>query len=127
MPYGASAYGAAAYGGSANSANEQILFPLLNRAPNTLFTASLIFSGSEQFYDILTLQGSEPGSGPSGLEYKVYTSHGPGETPQLQVTVSGNGTAVVGAAPIIAVTAIIDSAVWGVGTDFSVRGRPRAQ
>lgn len=126
MSYGSSTYGGAAYGGSANAVNEQVFFPLDNRDPDVLYEAIVLFNGPEEFYDILTLQGSE-GTGPSGLEYKVYTSHGPGETPQLQVTIGGNGVTQIGAAPIIVVTAIIDGAVWAFGQDFSVKGRPYTQ
>lgn len=127
MSYGASAYGAAAYGGGANSANEQVFFPLTNYAPDVLFEASAIFNGPEEFYEILARQASEPEAGPVGTEYKVYTSHGPGETPQLQVTFGGNSQAIVGAAPIIVVTAIIDGAVFGAGNLIEVRGRPYNQ
>lgn len=124
MSYGSSVYGGSTYSGNANSANEQVFFPLINRDPDILYEARAIFSGNDQLYSIFTVQGSEPGSGPSGIEYKVYTVHGEGETPQLASTVQGNGQTVVGAAPTIIVTAIIDSAVWGVGTDFRVFGRP---
>lgn len=97
------------------------------RPSDTLFEAIGSFSGPEEWYEILTLQSSEPGSGPIGTEYKIYTSHGEGETPQLQVTVGGNGQTIIGAAPIIVVTAIIDSSVFAFGLDFSVRGRPYTQ
>jgi hypothetical protein len=127
MSFGSSAQGSSAYGGNANAVNEQVFFILDNRAPDVLYEAQANFNGPETFYEILTLQGSESGSGPSGIEYKVYTSDGPGITPQLQVTIGGNGQSIIGAAPIIVVTAIIDSAVWAVGTDFSVRGRPYTQ
>lgn len=127
MSYGSGAYGSLAYGGGSNAANEQAFFALLNRAPDTLFEASALFTGPEAWYEILTRQGSEPGSGPAGVEYRFYTSDGPGLTPQPQGGIGGNGQTIIPAAPIIVVTAIIDSAVWGVGTDFSVRGRPYTQ
>lgn len=127
MSYGSSAYGAAAYGGGANGANEQIFFPLIERPPDVLFEATGLFNGPEEFYEILTLQGTEPGSGPAGVEYRFYTSGGPGQTPQPQGGLAGNGQAIIGAAPIIVVTAIIDSSVWSLGVRFSVRGRPYTQ
>lgn len=127
MSYGSGAYGSTAYGGIANAVNEQIFFPLLNRDPDVTYEASALFNGPEEFYEILTLQGSEPGAGPAGVEYRFYTSDGPGLTPQSQGGVAGNGQAIIPAAPIIVVRVIIDSAVWGAGTDFSVRGRPYTQ
>lgn len=127
MSYGASAYGAAAYGSGANGANEQVFFPIVEREPDVLFEASALFNGPEEFYEILTLQETEPGSGPAGVEYRFYTSDGPGLTPQSQGGVAGNGQAIIPAAPIIVVTAIIDSNVWSLGLRFSVRGRPYTQ
>jgi len=130
MPYGSSAYGGTAFGGNANSADEQIFFGPLGRpnyAPDVLHEASGNFSGSTEFYEILTQQGSEPGSGPAGIEYKVYTSPQEGITPQLQVTATGNTQLIIGADAIIIVTALIDGAVWATGLDFSVKGRPYTQ
>lgn len=127
MSFGSSSFGSTAFGGNANAVNEQVFFILANRAPDTLFEATALFNGSETFYEILTFQGSEPGSGPMGIQYEIFTSHGEGETPISQVKVSGNGQSIIGAAPIIIVTAIIDSNVWGVGTDFRVLGRPYTQ
>lgn len=123
MAYGAVAYGASAYGGTANAVNEQIFFPLADREPDTLYEATALFNGPEELYEILTNQGSE-GSGPAGVEFRFYTSDGPGLTPQSQGGVAGNGQAVIRAAPIIVVTVMIDSAIWAFGNDFSVRGRP---
>lgn len=123
MSYGSASYGSTSYGGNANSLNEQVFFPLDNRDPDVLFTAEAAFTGQETTYSVYTLQGSE-GTGPAGVEYKIYTAHEQGETPQLQVTVQGNGQSVIAAAPRIVVTAIIDSAVWSVGEDFKVTGRP---
>lgn len=129
MPYGSSTYGGAAYGGIANSANEQVFFPVIpnNYAPDVLHERTVIFTGPEDFYEILFRQGSENPSGPNGAEYKVYTSHGEGETPQLQVTVGGIGQTIIGAAPIIVVTAFVDSAIWALGLNFSIVGRPYIQ
>lgn len=127
MSYGSGAYGSTAYGGGANAANEQIIFPLVLRAPDVLYEAVALFSGPEEFYEILTHQSSEPGAGPAGVEYRFYTSDGPGLTPQPQGGIGGNGQSIIAAAPIIVVTAIIDSAVWVAGNDFSVRGRPYNQ
>jgi hypothetical protein len=127
MAYGTSTYSASAYGGSANAVNEQIFFPLLNRDPDVLYEATGLFNGSEEWYEILTHQGSEPGSGPTGIEYKVYTSPQEGITPQLQATIGGSGQTIITPAAIVIVTAIIDSEVWAFGNDFSVRGRPYTQ
>lgn len=127
MSFGASSFGSTSFSGSANSANEQVFFVLDFRAPDTLFEASALFNGTEEFYEILTQQGAEPGSGPMGIQYEIFTSHGEGETPISQVKVSGNGQSIIGAAPIIIVTAIIDSDVWPSGLNFRVRGRPYTQ
>lgn len=129
MSFGSSAFGSTAYGGSANASNEQIFFsyPEPNRAPDVLYEARASFNGPEEFYEILTIQGSESGSGPSGILYEVFTSHGEGQTPQSQGTIEGNNQFIIGAAPIIVVTAIVDSAVWAVGTNFGVKGRPYTQ
>jgi len=128
MSYGSSVYGGAAYGGSVNSANEQIFFaPGPNQAPDVLHEARANFTGITQFYEILTRQGSEPSSGPMGIEYKVYTSPQEGITPQLQATIGGNGQTIITPDAIIIVTVLIDSAVWVSGLDFSVRGRPYTQ
>lgn len=128
MSFGSAALGSSALGGNANSANEQVFFPYPepDRAPDVLYEASALFNGPETSYEILTIQGSE-GIGPSGIEYKVYTSEGPGHTPQLQVTLGGNGQSIIAAAPIVVVTAILDSAVWPSGLNFGVKGRPYTQ
>ena len=129
MSYGSSAYGASAYGGSANAVNEQVFFPANapNLEPDTLYEATAFFNGPEEFYEILTHQGSESGSGPSGVAYQFYTSHGPGETPQDAGGFGGNGQSIIAAAPIIVVTVFVDSTVWPTGVDVSVRGRPYNQ
>lgn len=128
MPYGGAAYGASAYGGSANAVNEQIIFPLTSEyAPDVLHERRVFFNGPQSFYEILIRQGSENPSGPNGAEYKIYSSHGEGETPQLQTTVGGNGQSIIGAAPIIVVTALVDSAIWVSGLNFSIVGRPYTQ
>lgn len=124
MSYGSSTYSGSAYGGNANSVNEQVFFQLDIRVPDVLFEAEAAFMGEDSLYSVYTLQESESGSGPAGVEYKIYTAHEQGETPQLQVTVQGNGQSVIAAAPRIVVTAIIDSAVWAVGQAFRVTGRP---
>lgn len=128
MSFGSSAYGSTAYGGRANASNEQIFFsyPEPERAADVLYEATALFNGTTTFYEILTLQGSE-GTGPSGIEYKVYTLNGQGQTPQLQVTLGGNGQSIIYAAPIIIVTALIDGTVWAFGTNFGVKGRPYTQ
>lgn len=126
MGYGSSAYGATAYGGNANAVNEQIFFPLLGEdlPPDVLHERSALFTGSSERYQILTRQGSENPSGLNGAEYKVYVSHSEGETPQLQVTVQGIGQTIVSAGRLIVVTAIVDSAIWPSGLNFSIVGRP---
>jgi hypothetical protein len=126
MSYGATGYGGAAYGGTANSANEQIFFPVptVDLAPDVLHERSVIFNGQESLYSVFIRQGSENPSGPNGAEYKVYASHSEGETPQLQVTLGGAGQTVIGAARLIIVTALVDSAIWPAGLNFSIVGRP---
>jgi hypothetical protein len=124
MSYGTTAYGAAAYGGIANSANEQIFFPLALYSPDVLREAEAIFTGSEEFYSIFTVQNGEPISGPIGTEYKIYKSNGEGETPQLQATIQGNTHVVIGAAARIVVTMIVDGSQFGSGIFLSVTGRP---
>lgn len=122
MTYGASAYGAAAYGGSANANNEQVFFPYLVRAENVLYEARVEFSGPEEFYEVLTRQGAEEIS----VEYKIYASNGPGETPQLQTTTGGGGPtqSIIAARPIIVVTAEIQA---DQSNNFGVVGRPYTQ
>lgn len=129
MSYGSSAYGGSTYGGIANSANEQVFFPVIpdNYAPDVLHERTVLFTGSEDFYEILFRQGSENPSGPNGAEYKVYTAESESQTPQLQVTVGGVGQTIIGAAPIIVVTALVDSSVWVSGLNFSIVGRPYTQ
>lgn len=128
MSYGSSSYGSAVYGGSANSVNEQVFFPLTsNYAPDVLHERTVLFNGPEDFYQILIRQDSENPSGPNGAQYKIYTSTGAGASPQLQVTVEGVGQAIIGAAPIIIVTALVDSSVWISGLGFSIFGRPYTQ
>lgn len=129
MSYGSVGYGSAVYGSSANAVNEQIFFPLLGTPlpPDVLHERSVFFTGPSQWYQILTRQGSENPSGPNGAEYKVYVSHSEGETPQLQVTVSGIGQTIVGAGRLIVVTALVDSAIWASGVHFSIVGRPYTQ
>jgi hypothetical protein len=128
MAYGTSTYSASAYGGSANAVNEQVIYAHgPNYAADVLHERSVNFNGPEDFYEILIRQGSENPSGPNGAEYKIYTSDGPGITPQLQTTVGGNGQSIIGAAPIIVVTALVDSAIWVSGLNFSIVGRPYTQ
>jgi hypothetical protein len=129
MSFGSGSYGSTAYGGNANSVNEQVIFPLLgvDLAPDVLYERTVFFNGPEEFYEILIRQGSENPSGPNGAEYKIYTSHGEGETPQLQVAIGGIGQAIIPAAPIIVVTAFVDSAIWATGLNFSIVGRPYTQ
>lgn len=128
MSYGSSTYGGAAYGGNANSINEQVFFVIgPNYAPDVTHERRAAFAGSEEFYEILIRQGSENPSGPNGAEYKIYTATSEGETPQLQTTVGGSGQSIIGAAPIIVVTALVDSAIWVSGLNFSIVGRPYTQ
>lgn len=128
MSYGSSSYGSSVYGGIANSLNEQVFFPVIgNYAPDVLHERTGLFNGSEVFYEILIRQGSENPSGPNGAEYKVYTADHEGATPQLQVTVGGSGQTIIGAAPIIIVTALVDSSIWVSGLNFSIVGRPYTQ
>lgn len=128
MSYGSLGYGGAAYGGNANAVDEQVFFPLVSEyAPDVLHERSALFTGSSQWYQVLTRQGSENPSGPNGAEYKVYVSHSEGETPQLQVTVSGIGQTIVGAGHLIVVTALVDGAIWPFGLNFSIVGRPYTQ
>lgn len=128
MSYGSSSYGSSVYGGIANSLNEQVFFPVIgNYAPDVLHERTGLFNGSEDFYEILIRQGSENPSGPNGAEYKVYTADHEGATPQLQVTVGGSGQTIIGAAPIIIVTALVDSSIWVSGLNFSIVGRPYTQ
>ena len=129
MSFGSTAFGSTAFGGSANASNEQIFFsyPQPPRSPDILFEVTAFFTGPQEFYEILTIQSSEPGSGPTGIDYEAFISHGEGETPQSQGKFSGNGQSIIAAAPIIVVTAIIDSAIWPTGTSFGVKGRPYTQ
>lgn len=129
MPYGSSSYGGAAYGGNANSLNEQIFFPVSadNYAPDITHERTALFNGPETFYEVLVRQGSENPSGPNGAEYKIYSATSEGETPQLQVTVGGSGQSIIGAAPVIVVTALVDSSIWALGLNFSIVGRPYTQ
>lgn len=129
MSYGSSSYGSAVYGGSANSVNEQVFFPvpLVDLAPDVVHERSALFSGSETFYEILVRQGSENASGPNGAEYRIYTSFGEGDTPQLQVVLGGVGQTVIAAAPVITVTALVDGVIWPIGLNFSIFGRPYTQ
>lgn len=128
MSYGASSYSSTTYGGNANSVNEQVFFPFLpdSLPPDILHERSAIFTGPESFYEIITRNQENP-SGPNGIEYKVYTADHEGATPQLQVTIGGSGQTIIGAAPIIIVTAISDSAIWALGAQFTVFGRPYTQ
>ena len=126
MSFAAAAYGSAGYGGLANAVNEQVFFPLENYVQDVLYERQAIFKGTQQWYEILTQQASEPASGSSGITYEVKTSHSEGETPQLQATIEGNGQTIIAAAPLIVVTAFIDSAVWPSGNLFKVTGRPIA-
>lgn len=129
MTYGTTSYGGASYGGNANSLGEQVIFPLLgsNYAPDVLHERTVQFNGSTPFYEVIIRQGSENPSGPNGAEYKVYSATSEGETPQLQVTLGGVGSTIIGAAPIIVVTALVDSSIWVAGLNFSVFGRPYNQ
>lgn len=129
MSFGSLTYAGSAYGGSANAINEQVFFPVLpdNYAPDVLHERAALFNGTETFYEVLFRQGSENPSGPNGAQYKVYTSAGEGEPFQLQVTVEGVGQTIIGAAPIIKVTALVDSAIWASGLNFSIVGRPYNQ
>lgn len=126
MSYGSSAYGSTAYGSSANGVDEQVFFPLLatDLAPDILHERSVSFNGSASLYQILVRQNSENPSGPNGAEYKIYTSGGPGQSPQLQVTVGGVGQTIIAAAPTIIVTALVDGTIWESGLGFSIVGRP---
>lgn len=123
MAFGSSPFGSTTFGGSANSVNEQVFFPYKLYAPDVLHESTVFFGGDSEFYEILTRRFGEP----VAVEYKVYTSHGEGETPQLQVTIGGDGQTIIGAAPIIVVTAIVDGAVFGSGNLFDVVGRPYTQ
>jgi hypothetical protein len=129
MAYGSSACGSTAYGGNANSVNEQVFFPLPTDllAPDVLYERSVFFNGPESFYEILIRQESENPSGPNGAEYKIYTSSGEGITPQLQMVVGGQGQTIIAAAPIVIVTALVDSSIWVSGLGFSIVGRPYTQ
>lgn len=129
MSFAASSFGAVAFSGSANAADEQIFFPSggIEREPDVLYEARALFNGSTEFYEVLVRQESEPGSGPMGVEFRVYTSPQEGITPQLQAIATGSAQLIIGADRIIIVTGIIDSAVWASGTSFNVRGRPYTQ
>lgn len=122
MAYGSSAYGAAAYGGGANANNEQVFFSYTVRDPNIVYEARVDFSGPEEFYEMLTRQGIEE----TPVLYKIYTSHGEGETPQLQTTVGGGGPtqSIIPATAIIVVTAEIQALE---PNNFAVVGRPYTQ
>lgn len=123
MSLGSSTYGSSVLGGSANANNEQVFFAHHQWPKDTLLVARAEFAGPEEWYEILTFLYSEP----EGVEFKVYSSHGEGETPQLQVTYGGNSQIIIGAAPIIVVTVMIDGALWSGGYDFRVVGRPYVQ
>lgn len=129
MSYGSFSYGSAVYGGSANSVNEQVFFPvpLTDLAPDVLHERTVLFAGTETFYEILVRQGSESASGPNGAEYRIYTATSEGETPQLQTILAGISQAIIAAAPIITVTALVDSSIWPTGLNFSIVGRPYTQ
>lgn len=127
MSFGTSAYGGASYGGSANANNEQVIFQLDQYVSDVLHERNVLFTGITEFYEILIRQASENPSGPNGAEYKIYSSTSEGESPQLQVTVGGSGQTIIGAAPFIFVTALVDSAVWISGLNFSIVGRPYTQ
>ena len=128
MSFGFSAYGSTAFGGSANAVNEQVFFVLgPNYEPDVLHERTASFNGPENFYEILIRQGSENPSGPNGAEYKIYSANGQGETPQLRDTVGGSGQSIIGAAPVIVVTAFVDSTIWVSGLNFSIVGRPYTQ
>lgn len=119
MNYGTSSYGSTAIGG-ATASQWFIFFPFLLYAPDVLFESRLEFTGSATFFSLFSNQGEESGS---GIEYKVYTSNDPDETPQLQTTFAGIGQAVIGAARFIKVTAQIDSGVLPGGMNLSIMGR----
>lgn len=129
MSYGSSSYGGAAYGGIANAVNEQVFFPVsaVDLAPDVVHERTALFNGPETYYEILVRQGSENASGPNGAEYSIYTSSGEGATPQLQVVIGGISQTIIAAAPIIIVTALVDSAIWPTGLNFSIVGRPYTQ
>jgi len=129
MFYGTTGYGGAAYGGTANSANEQVFFPVptVDLAPDVLYARSAQFNGQESFYEILIRQGSENPSGPNGAEYKIYTSRFEEDEPQLRMTVAGVSQSIIPAAPIVTVTAIVDGSIWPTGLNFSIVGRPYTQ
>jgi hypothetical protein len=121
MSYGSAAYGAAAYGGSAGS-DLQVFFALRFRDPGILYESRAEFTGSSEFYEILTRQADEE----PNIEFKIYTSHGEGETPQLQTTVGAGGPtqSIIAAAPIIIVTA----EMAGITVNgFEVVGHPYTQ
>jgi hypothetical protein len=129
MSYGSSAYGASAYGGSANAVNEQVFFLSTGEdlAPDVLHERTALFNGSEEWYEVLIRQGSENPSGPNGAEYKIYSARFEEDTPQLQVTIGGAGQTIIGAAHVVTVTALVDSAIWPTGLNFSIVGRPYTQ
>ena len=128
MSFGSSAFGSTAFGGSANANNEQVFYPFGNNyAPDILHERTALFNGPEEFYEILIRQGSENPSGPNGAEYEIFTSDGEGITPQSQGKHGGVGQAIIGAHPIIIVTAFVDSAIWVSGLNFSIVGRPYTQ
>lgn len=129
MIYGSSAYSSVTYGGSANAVNEQVFFPLIggNYAPDVVHERSVLFNGPELFYEIIIRQDSENPSGPNGAEYRIYSADHVEGTPQLQVILGGIGQAIIGAAPLIVVTALVDSSVWVSGLGFSIFGRPYTQ
>lgn len=122
MILGSSSNGSLSIGGSLNTG--QVFFPEILRAPDIEYEAIANVSTGETFYTIFTQQASEPGSGSAGVEHRIYTSHGEGETPQLQLTLGGNNQGAVGAAPIIVVRSLIDGVIWPGGQIFSVTGRP---
>jgi hypothetical protein len=124
MSYGTAAYGSVTYGSNANAGNEQIIFAYRNYSPDVLRESEVAFTGNDEFYSVTTWQSGEPEIGPIGTEYKIYTAHGEGETPQLQVTTQGSGQTVVGAAPRIVVTMIVDGSQFGGGLEVKVTGRP---
>ena len=129
MSFGTSSYGSSAFGGNANSLNEQVFFPVSpdNYAPDVLHERSALFSGTELFYEVLIRQGSENPSGPNGAEYEIFTADHEGAAPQSQVKVEGSGQSIIAAAPIIIVTALVDSSIWVSGLNFSIVGRPYTQ
>lgn len=122
MSYGAAAYGATAYGATSGS-EYQTFFPFLLMEPDVLHEATAIAPQMEEFYEVITRQSNED----AGVLYSVYTSQGQGDTPQLQATVGGNGQTIVGNAPFITVTVMIDGAVFSGGMPLSVIGRPYNQ